>query len=513
MRILLIALALTVTVPAAAAVRRPAGDERQVEEMRKSFPQALELLEQGEALAVAGSLDEARVAFEKADAAAPYYTLVQRRICEVLTALGKRGEAVEACTRALEGSRSNIDERALVRAYVDGPAAPSAEDLARAVTVTSLERHRSPGMPAPAAMACEIAESLGDGVMLQHCTEELERLAPADPELPRALRALAPQCPPWRFWAGWLAIAAAAAATLAHAIRRGGLRSRGLATIAAVGIVLLAPSVARAAAPPGEAPSSGWLSQWPIDDDHPEDGIPNDAARNGNPLEFGYWLQDVTLKAERADKRGDHAAAARFYATLAKAVPDRAIAFSKMCEEYQALGDREKAINACGDALLRAGARVGDYESFVHLVVSKPGKLSDKEVAALGNVLQHMKEDPQGKSAADRIECEIGVRTSNVAQLRECTQALVATAPNDPKTVTYQWALAVAEGKFDEADKLVDRAGALGVHVEAMRQTTLQGAKQHRLTLFVVFASALLVGFGLLAGRAAIRRRFTPHPA
>ena len=515
MRAAIIAFSLAFTLPATAAVRRSAGDERQVAEMRTSFPEVLALLERGEALASAGSLDEARALLQKADEQAPYFTLIRRRNCEVLTALGRRQEAVAACTHALEDSRSNIDERALVRALVDGPKAPGPEDLSRALTLTSFERRRSPGMPATAAMACEIAESLGDGAMLQHCTEELERIAPDDPELPRANRALSPQCPPWRFWGGWLAIAVAATVTLMHALRRGPLRSRTLGAAGAAAFVWLVVSgVARAdESPPDVPPSTGWLSKRPVDDQHPEDGIPTESERNADPLEFGYWLQDVALKAERADKRGDHAAALRFYATLAKAVPDRAVAYSKMCNEYEALGDVEKATSACGDALLRDGVRLGDYTHFVRLIVSKPGKLGEKEVAALGNVIQHMRDDPQGQGAVDEIECEVGVRTSNVAQLRECTTALIARAPNDPKTVTYQWALAIQEGKFDDADRLVERASTLGVHVEAMRQATAAGEKQHRMMLFVIFASALLVAVAALAGGAALRRRLSPNPA
>ncbi len=260
-------------------------------------------------------------------------------------------------------------------------------------------------------------------------------------------------------------------------------------------------------------PTTGWLSKWPVDDEHPENAIPSEKDRDADPLEFGYWLQDLALKAERAEKRNDHAAALRFYSAMAKAVPDRAIAFSKMCGESEALGDIQTAINSCGDALLREGVRLGDYERFVRLVVSKPGKLSDKEIAALGQVIEHMKEDTEGRGAVDRNECEIGVRTSNLVQLRECTSALVASAPNDPKTITYQWALAVQEGKFDDADKLVVRASTLGVHVEAMRRTTAEGEKRRRLILFVICASTLLVAAALFAGRAALRRRLIPDPA
>ena len=103
------------------------------------------------------------------------------------------------------------------------------------------------------------------------------------------------------------------------------------------------------------------------------EGIPSEAERNADPLEFGYWIQDVAAKAARASKNGDHLTAARLYGALGKAVPDRAVNFVKMCEEYEALGDLAKAADACGDALLRDGARVSDYSRFVHLMLTKPG--------------------------------------------------------------------------------------------------------------------------------------------
>ena len=352
--------------------------------------------------------------------------------------------------------------------------------------------------------------------MLQHCTEELERIAPDDPELPRAIRALSPQCPPWRFWGGWLAIAVAAAVTSNPRASAGPpalpgaghRRCRGFRVAGRVRSRACRRVAAR------RTPSTGWLSKRPVDDQHPEDGIPTEKREERRSSRVRILAAGRRARRrERADKRGDHAAALRFYATLAKAVPDRAVAYSKMCNEYEALGDVEKATSACGDALLRDGVRLGDYTHFVRLIVGKPGKLNEKEVAALGNVIQHMRDDPQGQGTVDEIECEVGVRTSNVAQLRECTTALLARAPNDPKTVTYQWALAVQEGEFDDADELVERASTLGVHVEAMRQATAAGEKQHRMTLFVIFASALLVAVAALAGGAALRRRLSPNPA
>jgi hypothetical protein len=259
------------------------------------------------------------------------------------------------------------------------------------------------------------------------------------------------------------------------------------------------------------------LSKWPVDDDHPEGHIPSEKDRNADPLEFGYWLQDVALKGEHASKLGKHDEAAKFYSVLAQVVPDRAVGFIKTCEEYEAAGEGEKAINACGEALLRDGLTVKDYTHFVHLILSKPGRLSDKETGALAQVLLHMKEDPAGRDFADDVECEIGTRTSNIAQLKECTAALASRAPDDPKTISYLWALAIQEGKYDVAEGLTERARSIGVapnSVESMKLATREGAKRHwRKVLLAIAAIALLLGGVGVAGRSLIRRRLEPKAA
>ena len=73
-----------------------------------------------------------------------------------------------------------------------------------------------------------------------------------------------------------------------------------------------------------------------------------------------------------------------------------------------------------------------------------------------------MKEDPAGREAVTDLECQVGARTSNVLQLQGCTRALSARAPNDAKTLTYLWALAVAEGRFEDGRKLAERAKGAG---------------------------------------------------
>ena len=73
--------------------------------------------------------------------------------------------------------------------------------------------------------------------------------------------------------------------------------------------------------------------------------------------------------------------------------------------------------------------------------------------------------------------------------------ALVARAPDDAKTIQYQWALAMAEGKLDAAEKLVARARGLGISVDNMQRATLTDVHERwwRRGL-VVLAAALLFG-------------------
>ena len=504
---------------ASEAAAAPSGgplDEQELGTMRERSPHALELLERGRALAASGALSDADAVYRRGEAEYPDGSLLFRADCEVWTKLGRRKQAVEACASALERMHSNANVLALVRALVEGPIPPTTTELFQALSITTAERDKAPGGVTPAAATCIIAEAIGDGVMLQQCAEELERRDPEDPETQRARDALAARCPPWRFWTGWLAITTAALATLAHALWRrvrrlpGGTKRAAAAALATTLLVVL-PGSAHADEPPPAPTAHVWLSKLPIDDAHPESSVPSDAEKNADPLQFGYWLQDLALKADLAAGRGDHAAAARFYGALALAVPDRAVAFVKMCEQYEALGNRDKAINSCGDALLRDGVTVDDYVHFVHLVLSKPGRLSDKETAALAAVLRHMRDDPAGRQTVDDLECEVGVRTSNVAQLEECTAALSVRAPQDPKTISYLWAMALEEGQLDEAARLVDQARAAGVppeSVDSMRQATAARASRHRLTLLLALASiALLLGAAAVVGRALGRRR------
>jgi hypothetical protein len=442
---------------------------------------------------------------------------VWRRACEAKTASGPRKDAIVACSEALERDRSGASVRGLVSALVDGPTRPTSAEVFEALSLTAKEHDNPLGQTTAAAAACDIAEKLGDGSMLQQCANELERVAPNDPATQHAKDAIDAQCPPWKFWSAWAAVISAVALTLADALRRSARRApkRALAASVAAAMTIGLWTVPRIAeADEAAAAPHRSMSKWPIDTDHPELGIPSEKDRDAEPLEFGYWLQDIALKGEQASKSGDHAAAARLYVALGQAVPDRAVAFVKLCQEYEALGDLPKAINACGDALLRDGARVSDYGRFVHLMLAKPGPLAAKDVSALGAVLVHLREDPAGRDVVDDLECQVGARTSNVAQLNQCTTAMAARAPDDAKTLSYQWAFAVAQNRFDDARKIGERAKAAGVppeSVAAMDRATTSSENRRRWQMMLgATAIAFLFGaVGIIAGRLVRKRMST----
>jgi len=152
----------------------------------------------------------------------------------------------------------------------------------------------------------------------------------------------------------------------------------------------------------------------------------------------------------------------------------------------------------------------------VRLVLAKPGPVSDADVKALGDVVTHMREDPAGRGAADSVECSIATRTSNVAQLEECTNALTLSSPNDPQTVSYQWTLAMNRGRFDEARALIARGQQLGLDdtkVDGMRKATDAAITQQRKRVLLgVLAVALLAGGVWLVVGAIRRRRVVAAP-
>ena len=288
------------------------------------------------------------------------------------------------------------------------------------------------------------------------------------------------------------------------------------AAVATALVITLASGRAAADAPPPE--SKNDVSAWKVDDSDPEKSIPSEKDRNRDPIQFGYWLMDVTARAAGAAKRGDHRAAIRYYTALAKAVPDRSIAFSKMCDEYVAVDEHVNAVATCGLALFRDGVTAKDYVHYMNLILSAPGKLDEKETSALATVIAHLREDPKQAALADELECETGVRTGNADQLAECTKGMAARSPDEPKTLVYEWNLAMQRHQYDAARQLLERAKTTQMKPEAIAQMeteTGETVEQCARMTWLGIGTLLTLGAGGLVTAFALRRRraVEPHPA
>jgi hypothetical protein len=275
--------------------------------------------------------------------------------------------------------------------------------------------------------------------------------------------------------------------------------------IATIGLVLtFAGRVAQA----GE-PLPGQLStKFAIDDASPEASIPSNEERDRNPLEFGYLLQDLLERADQAQKKGDHGAVVRYYRAVAKAVPENAKGWSKLCEAYERVHDRERAIRSCRYAIDRPGVELQDYVRYVHLVIAEEGPLSGPARKEIEAVLGHLDKEEKTGVAVSHLRCEVALKLKDVGLMDSCTKTLAKLAPDDPKTVVFQWSLAVMKGQAGEAQRLLERARAIGVlgdSIERMESVTpaMGGSTRRRVTI----AAATLVVAMVVAATAAVALR------
>jgi hypothetical protein len=185
-------------------------------------------------------------------------------------------------------------------------------------------------------------------------------------------------------------------------------------------------------------------------------------------MEYGYFLQDVLTAAEAAEQRRDHRAAARYYRAIVKAVPDRAKGFTKLCEALRADGQTAEALKACELALTKEGVVADDFVRYARLLLAKSGDLTAAEVDDVKGVVAHLRGQPVARVFGHHLECELATRRDDATLLESCTAGLVKDAPRDPKTISFQWALALKRREHGQALALIARAREAGVSAEGI---------------------------------------------
>jgi len=460
---------------------------------------------------VAALLTSSAIAHAEPDLAA------LRQRCRSLIAVGNhQSEALSACREAVTQGRSPLDFRFAVQAIVSGPELPTPDDLGDAWMLTERAKSNAANQPWGYAAECDIARHLGDTAMLERCTADLRRVAPNHEETRRAVALAGGGPKPWLAWLQIAALGVAGALTIAHALLRRRASATRVPTAATVALALLFGSTAAQAEEPQAVkeeavaepplPSSGG-DDFPIDDEDPSKSVPPLDRRNARPLAFGRFLMEMSARADEAFKAEQHAKAVRYFKALTLAVPDRSVAFSKLCQSYEKLGDLEHAAESCRDALGREGVKLEDYQRFGGLVLQKP-QLSEGDKQDLLDVVRHLEQSAGTRVAGAQIDCELALRTKDRQRFEVCTKLLEDQAPKDARTLSYSWAFAMLREDLPGAMQVVERAEHASVPPQALdkMKTAVAEAESLRFKRIAVWV-AVAVAAAALIGLVVFRQR------
>jgi hypothetical protein len=412
------------------------------------------------------------------------------------------------------------DMRNDVASMMSPAAHPSLDDLAIATLMADATVRKAHDQPWGYLARCDIGRRLGNADLLASCVEDIRRVAPQSDALKQALR-MAAERPSAAVRLFRLLLALGLFATLAHAGRAAWLarfRRRGAAPASLVAFLAIFAGLSgwgsRAASAQTPLPGGqDHLSDFKINDEDPESSVPGPEAATRDPLQFGYFLQDLAARAEAAVKQGDHAAAARYYGAIAKGAPTVAYPPRQMCVELEAAGDMERAIQACRSAVARLGSTAADYTRFVALVLASKGPLPAGERKELDAVIAHLQKEAQLGAVPTMLRCEVDLRFKDLPAFEACTAELAKLAPDDPKTVSLQWALAVEKHDRGTAMSLLERARGLGVNAAAlakMEEGTRAILRRRAQRVGLLIIAAAFVAAGLVFGRRWLGTRRQP---
>lgn len=225
------------------------------------------------------------------------------------------------------------------------------------------------------------------------------------------------------------------------------------------------------------------------------------------PLHRSY-PQDMLEGARQAVQRGDRLAAVDFYVGLTQAVPSRAYAFGRLCEQYEALGDRHDALGACRRAVTLEGPTAADFERLVWLIANGPQPLSIAARKELKDIQKHVTADDGAGTAGAYVICQAAMALHDRDALEGCTATLRRSAPQDPRTISSEWALAMERGDHDDARRLIARARTAGVPANGLATMETATRSIGPVRLFRAAAWALLEAAIFLLALSGSRQRF-----
>jgi tetratricopeptide (TPR) repeat protein len=236
--------------------------------------------------------------------------------------------------------------------------------------------------------------------------------------------------------------------------------------------------------------------------------LPSRDELNRDPAATGLLLFDLLEQAAAAEKSGDTRGALHAYEAIARAVPERATAFSKLCELHRALGEREAALAACYRATGLPGSKVADHLRYVELLLGKPpGEPFDsRELDELRASFGHLRKEGVTGPDLEVLECQFAVVLEELDPLQRCVERLRATLPSEsPFRLTYEMSLALFQDDLERARAILREARRADMSVESIQLMEAEIARRAAAGPGGALASARESSFaGVLGGGLAV---------
>jgi hypothetical protein len=253
-----------------------------------------------------------------------------------------------------------------------------------------------------------------------------------------------------------------------------------------------------------------------VNDQDPEGTVPVGLEKQ-NPMAFAYYFMELSGKAEDAISAGKYEDALKYQRAMVKATPGDALGYRLLCATHLALGQRAEAEEACHAALAGKGVTLQDATVYVDVALGESGTLSPSVRERVEGVIAHLQTQPSLECTSAQLSCRLGARLESAPRLEECVATLVRLAPNDPITLTYSWALAMAKQDVEAARGIAERAEQLQLPpalVQQMNEYVAVNSGWRAPTWLFIGAGGLLVSVGAwLAMRAMKKRSGSPATA
>ncbi len=448
-----------------------------------------------------GRLADAGALYDRASRGWPQDAAAARGACELGLAVAGTGVITPAvgavCHRAFLMTQGARDMRNKAAALLSEKAKPDLDTLAIAALLADASLKQAPDKPWGYLIRHDIALRLRRADLLATSESDLQRFA-SEPSVRAALNAPVGRAPA-SAWLLRLLVVLGLLGTAVHAVahRRRAVRVRTSLAPAIVIVALLAAAPALAA--PLDMPTikdkESQLSPFKIDDAHPELAVQALFAKSKDPLQLGYLLQDLSVRADDAHKTGDNARAARYYHALSVAAPTP-YGPRKECEALEAVGDIPNAIRACRELLQREGVVVSDYVHFVDVVLKNPKPLPELEPKELEAVIAHVEKATSAGTLPVVLRCKVALRFDDSVALDACAAAVSSIPANDPAIISIKWGLAVRHNDKPAALILVERGRRAGMGPDTVLHMLETTEAMDRLPLQRI---GIIIGLAVLA--------------